>query len=130
MIRDVATAFYALLNARAFDRLGEVMAADCRTGVPGLADGPDAFGAMAAGYAQAFPDIDHAVLDTVREGDRIVVLTRTSGTHRAPFLGHPATGRRFCASGMDLLGFRGSLIVSRQAVFDTVTMLRQLGLYR
>ena len=64
------------------------------------------------------------------DDDRLVVVTQTSGTHRASFLGHPATGRRFRASGMDLLGFRDGLIASRQAVFDTVTMLRQLGLYR
>jgi steroid delta-isomerase-like uncharacterized protein len=127
---EVAKRFYELLNAREFDRLNEVMASDCRSGVYGLAPGLDAYSALLATYTAAFPDLEHEVLERVCEGDRVAVVTRSSGTHVGTFLGHPATGRSFSALGMDFLRFRDGLIVERRGVFDTVAMLQQLGIYR
>jgi predicted ester cyclase len=130
MNRDAALLFYALQNERAFDRLHEVMAPDCQLGVPGPGRGPGAFAAFARNYVDAFPDLSYDVLETVCEGEQVAVLSRNSGTHQGVFLGHPPTGRRFAVMGMDLLRYREGRMVERKGVFDTVTMLHQLGLYR
>lgn len=130
MSRAVAIDFYAALNQRRFDAVAAMMAGDCPTGVPGLAPGPAAYLAMVRGYLTGFPDLAHEVLETVSEGGTVAVRLRSSGSHTGDFLGHPPTNRRFAADGVDLLRFRDGLIVERIGVFDTIAMLRQLGLYR
>lgn len=126
IVRD----FYAALNERRFDRVTAMIAPDCPTGMPGVAPGPVGYVAAVRSYLTGFPDLAHKVLETIVDDHAVAVRVRTSGTHLGAFLGHPATGRRFVADGVDWLRFRDGVISERIGVFDTVQMLHQLELYR
>lgn len=125
-----AALFYELLNRRDFAALDALLAPDCETHLPGVARGPAGFLQMVRSYVAAFDDLHHGVVEMTGEDDRVAVVTQTAGTHRSSFLGHPATGRRFTATGIDVLRFRDGRMVERRGVFDTIAMLQQLGLYR
>lgn len=48
-----------------------------------------------AAFVDSFSEIRMRVVETVEQGDRIMVRFACSGTHTGPWLGHPPTGRRF-----------------------------------
>jgi steroid delta-isomerase-like uncharacterized protein len=127
--KELAAQLYDALNRRDFDKLGELLSEDCRTHLPGQPSGPAGYRRVLASYVEAFNDLQHEAIDMIAEGDRVAVVTRTSGTHCGTFLGHAPTGRRFSAVGIDTLRFRDGRIIERDGVFDTISMLRQLGLY-
>jgi predicted ester cyclase len=60
----------------------------------------------------------------------VVARTLTEGTHTGPFMGHPPSGRRFQAAGIDVFRVAGGQLAEHWSVFDTLGMLMQLGLYR
>lgn len=130
MSEQTAATFFAALNARDYDAVRALMAVDCRTGLPGVPPGATGYVALARQMVQAFPDLHHEIIELIGAGDRVTVITRNSGTQAAAFMGHMATGRRFNAIGIDVLQIAEGRIVQRTGVFDTVTMLHQLGLYQ
>ena len=130
MSAEVARAFFDALNARDYDAVRGLMQPDCRTALPGVPPGAEGYVAMARQMVTSFPDLHHAVADLVDAPGRVTVITRTTGTQERPFMGHPSQGRRFSAAGIDVLDVRSNRITARFGLFDTVTMLLQLGLYR
>jgi predicted ester cyclase len=50
-----------------------------------------------------------------------------TGTHKAEFLGIPATGRGVSVWGMVLDRFQGSKVKSTRMLMDTLGMMQQLG---
>jgi predicted ester cyclase len=48
-----------------------------------------------APFRAAFPDVRMTTAELVGEGDTVVGHFRCSGTHTGPWMGRPATGRRF-----------------------------------
>jgi steroid delta-isomerase-like uncharacterized protein len=125
-----ARAFFAALNARDDDAIRALMRPGCPTALPGVPPGAEGYVTLIRQMSTAFPDLHHEIADLVDAGDRVTVVTRTTGTQRQSFMGHPAQGRRFSAAGIDVLDFEDGRITARFGVFDTVTMLHQLGLYR
>jgi len=102
---------------------------------------PDAVDDLAAGefaaaarrwvspFRTAFPDFRMDVVDLIAEGDTVVGHFRCSGTHRAEWLGVPATGRRFeNVDEIYIFKVRDGKLVSALGVEDNLTRLRQLGI--
>ena len=102
---------------------------------------PDAVDELAAGefaaaakrwvspFQSAFPDFRMEVVDLIAERDTVVGHFRCSGTHRAEWLGVPATGRRFeDVDEIYVFRFRDGRVVSAFGVEDNLTRLRQLGI--
>jgi RimJ/RimL family protein N-acetyltransferase/predicted ester cyclase len=102
---------------------------------------PDAVDALAAGefaqaakrwvspFQSAFPDFRMDVVDLIAEGETVVGHFRCSGTHRAEWLGVPATGRRFeDVDEIYIFRVRDGRVVSALGVEDNLTRLRQLGI--
>jgi RimJ/RimL family protein N-acetyltransferase/predicted ester cyclase len=80
-------------------------------------------------FQSAFPDFRMDVVDLIAEGETVVGHFRCSGTHRAQWLGVPATGRRF--EGVDeiyIFRVQDGRVVSALGVEDNLTRLRQLGI--
>jgi predicted ester cyclase len=81
-------------------------------------------------FRSSFPDFQMEVVDLVAEGDRVVAHFRCSGTHAGPWLGHPATGRRFQdVDEIYIFSVCDGRLSSAVAVEDNLTRLRQLGLF-
>jgi predicted ester cyclase len=74
-----------------------------------------------AGYLALFPDLRFVVDEQVSEGDRVVSRWTLTGTHR---------GRRVQVWGIVISRFQDGKIVEDWAASDTLTLARQLGLWR
>ncbi len=81
-----------------------------------------------AGWQQAYPDGRMEIDDLVADGDKVWCYWTSTGTHSAPYLGVPATGRRVCYQGVDIWRFTADgKVAETWAVPDVLTLLRQLG---
>ncbi len=72
-------------------------------------------------YLALFPDLSFVVDEQVSEGDRVVSRWTLTGTHR---------GRRVRLWGIVISRFHDGKIVEDWAASDTLTLARQLGLWR
>ena len=110
-----------MLNHRRLSRKRAGPARDRRS----LGDGPDHGLAGArksvAGYLALFPDLRFIVDEQISEGDRVVSRWTLTGTHR---------GRRVRVWGIVISRFEDGKIVEDWAASDTLTLARQLGLWR
>ena len=86
---------------------------------------------------RVFPDHRSEALETTVSGDMVIVLTRTSGTHRGVaqtgiyggmLRGARAGEKRFEVLRAHWWRFQDGKIVWHQVVSDDLTMMRQLGL--
>jgi glyoxylase-like metal-dependent hydrolase (beta-lactamase superfamily II)/predicted ester cyclase len=76
----------------------------------------------------AFPDLAVTVRSTVADGDREAVHWTATGTHLGPLWGVEPTGARVEFEGIDLLQVHGGLLVRNDAVADSLSVARQLGI--
>jgi steroid delta-isomerase-like uncharacterized protein len=87
--------------------------------------------AVADRYLQqwrGFPDFTVRVKRIVAEGQNYVVTENEwRGTHRGPFFGIPATGKKAKVNACVLWEFRGSRLRSETVYYDLAGVLSQLG---
>jgi steroid delta-isomerase-like uncharacterized protein len=76
---------------------------------------------------EAFPDWTSTIEETVVEGDRLAARWTVTGTHRAPFMGIPATGQAVQMQECGILHFVNGQLVAIRRVADELSLLRQLG---
>ena len=87
----------------------------------------EAIGQYAAGLWGAFPDLVFDV-QLHRAGDRLATMEWVmAGTHREPLGTLAATGKRVSLRGVDVIRYDTAGIVSVEGYFDSVSLLRQLG---
>lgn len=88
---------------------------------------------------RTFPDHRNETVETTASGDLVIVLQRTSGTHRGRartsiyggmLRGVGPTHRHFSVLRAHWWRFRDGKIVWHQVVSDDLSMMRQLGLVR
>lgn len=126
--KDVARRFLAALNGGSPDAVDALLAGDFRSHIVGLPPGRAGYRLLIEQFHAGFADLHTEIDSLIGEGDRVAVVTVTSGAHTGPFLGHPPTGRSFRSTGIDVFRITSGLISDRWGVFDTWDMLRQLGL--
>jgi steroid delta-isomerase-like uncharacterized protein len=127
--KATARRFQEEFNARNWDGCRSLLAPDCRSYQPG-APGPlnnDQFTGVGQMFASAFPDLNVTIQDQVAEGDKVVARISFVGTHQHDFQGMPATGKTMNLEGYILDRFIDGKIIEHRAMFDTMTMLQQLG---
>ena len=74
-----------------------------------------------------FPDLFHTI-DEVIDADPCVITRFTlRGTHTAPFMGIPPTGRAMTVSAIVILTVEGEKVRHLQGLFDQLGLLRQPG---
>lgn len=134
-IEQVARSFYDLLAEHRFDAAAELAAervhllnvatGDVYTGRDGLLE-------YARGWLVGFPDLRYVLMKFATGEDRVVVEYELVGRHGGPLItprGHiPPTGLevqiRFC----DVIEFVEGRISNVRSYFDSISLLRQLGL--
>ena len=97
--------------------------------LPGQGPGIKGLQDVLTGMRAAFPDMTWVVEEQVESGDKVVSRFTWSGTHRAPFLGVPATGRRVTVWGMVIDQFSGEKIKSTRIIMDALGLMAQLGVF-
>jgi steroid delta-isomerase-like uncharacterized protein len=93
-------------------------------GLPPTREGNELF-SMA--FRQAFPDYQVTIHDVIVEGDKVVTRKTFSGTHRAEWMGVPASGRQVSFGGIDIVCIAGGKVVEHWGEFDMLTLLQQIG---
>ena len=110
--------------------LEEFVSADFvdHTPLPGLPSDLEGMRIRLAVLHQAFPDFQSTILDVTAEDDKVVVLVRSSGTHKNSFLGEVPSGRRWEIMEIHILRVAHSQLVEHWGIPDFFGMLQQLGM--
>jgi steroid delta-isomerase-like uncharacterized protein len=77
-------------------------------------------------WLEAFPDIQHEILDTIVQDDMTTVRWRGHGTHRASFMGIPATGKAFEYSGITIFRVASTQIAEVWVYADVPRLVSDL----
>jgi steroid delta-isomerase-like uncharacterized protein len=121
-----------VLNARAFDRLEEFLAADYMDHSEGLA-GRDAIEGLRRGFEkwlESFPDHHIRIAQILAEGDLVAVRSVSSATHRGSYLGLPGTDTSVTFEAHELFRLHENKVVEHWEIWDEAGLLRQLKLDR
>jgi len=128
--KNLARRFYLeTLNARRIDTVDDLAVAEYveHEPLPGQRDNREGLKYLVRILTEALSPT-FTVEDMIAEGDRVVVRWTNRGTHVAPFLGIPPTGRTFEIAGIDVYRIDNDHLAEHWHVVDQLTMLQQLGL--
>jgi predicted ester cyclase len=75
-----------------------------------------------------FPDLKLTIEEIVVSGAKSWARITARGTHRAPFMGRPPTGKSFAITVIDVCRFESGQIVEHWGVADRLGLMGQLGL--
>jgi steroid delta-isomerase-like uncharacterized protein len=127
-METLARRYFEIVSRGDIDALEQMLSPDFVQHTRGLPPGPAAAKATLGMFRRGFPDFAVTVDWLLVDGDRVVIRSRAEGTHDGLFMGHPPSGRRFSATGIDVLRFADGRLVERWNEFDTFSMLQQLAL--
>ena len=96
-------------------------------GTVGTVTGSANVAGLFAGVVAAFPDAHITIQSCIGETDRTATTWTLVGTHRAPFNGISATGRKIQFAGIEFNRFADGRIAEHFAQFDLAGLLVQLG---
>ena len=80
------------------------------------------------GLRTPYPDLKLTIEELIASGDKTWARIIARGTHQAPFMGRPPTGRSFTITVIDICRFEQGKIVEHWGVADQFGLMRQLGL--
>ncbi len=80
-----------------------------------------------AGMRAAFPGWQITLEDLIAEGDLVAFRVTIRGTHQAPFLSIPPTGKSISIWGLDVVRVEDGKFAEHWGGPDTFDLLRQLG---
>jgi steroid delta-isomerase-like uncharacterized protein len=93
-----------------------------RPGLSGLKD-------VLRGMRMAFPDMHWTIEEQLAEADKVLTRFTWTGTHKAEFLGVPATGNRVSVWGMVIDRLESGKIKETRILMDALKLLQQLGVF-
>jgi steroid delta-isomerase-like uncharacterized protein len=94
---------------------------------PGIPPGREAVKQLPTMFRSAFPDFKVTIDDVIAEGDKVVVRSTWSGTHKGEFMGIPPTGKSVSFGVFDTIRIAGGKFVEHWGQMDTIGMMQQLG---
>lgn len=95
--------------------------------LPGQRQGREGLKEVIAMMRAGFPDIHWLCEETIAAGEKVVTRFTWTGTHRGPFLGIPATGKRVTVKGVVIDRVSGGKMADSRILMDSLGMLQQLG---
>lgn len=98
------------------------------SGTPGRTGGIEGEKQAVRMYRAVFPDLQFTIEDMVGEGDRVAVAYTARGTHQGELMGVPATDRQVVVTLISILRIGNGKITEQRINWDTLGMLRQLGI--
>jgi steroid delta-isomerase-like uncharacterized protein len=94
---------------------------------PGLSPGLEGAKQFYHSLWNAFPDSNLVIEDVIAEGDRVACRYILHGTHKADFMGIPASGTKIALRGMTILRFVNGKCAERWQALDELGLMQQLG---
>lgn len=89
-------------------------------------DGAQSVHELLSGLFTGFPDFQVAVVRQYDADDAVIVEFLMTGTHRSPWAGLPATGRRMELRVVGIFEFEADRLMCERVYFDMATLMRQL----
>ena len=119
-----------LVNGNRQQTLGELVHPDFEdhTPLPGMSPGVDGLRQRLTVLHGAFPDFRSEISQLIAEGDKVVALISSTGTHLCDFVGAPPTGKRFAIQEIHIVRIAEGRMVEHWGIPDFFAMLEQLGL--
>ena len=116
-------------NQNNMDALDDLVAADLvsHSHLPNVPQGREGGKMVHQGSLASFPDGKTTTNDLIAEGDKVVERFTFVGTHKADFMGIPATGKQITVTGMSIFRIAGGKIVEHWGENDAMGLLTQLG---
>jgi steroid delta-isomerase-like uncharacterized protein len=129
--KDIVRRYREIHNTNRLDQLDQIMAPDLisHSMFPGLPAGITGAKASHQFLVSIFPDNKTQTDDLIAEGDKVVERWTNTGTHTGePFLGAPASGKKFSVTGISIYRIANGKIVEHWGEFNSSTVAQQLGL--
>jgi steroid delta-isomerase-like uncharacterized protein len=113
------------------DRAAEFVWEDVIEQVPFPGQGPGLEGLkdVLQGMRTAFPDLIFSIKEQITEGDKVASRFEWTGTHKAEFLGVPATGRSVQVWGIVIDRLEEARIKDTRIIMDIFGLMMQLGAF-
>lgn len=89
---------------------------------------PEHVKAFVKRYHAAFPDINYHVEEIFGDGEKVAVRWVAEGTHTEELFGIEGTGEKFNDEGLNVFHFEDGKITEVWSYWDTLGMVRELGL--
>lgn len=118
-----------VINRGNIDATGQYFWEDMVEQMPFPGQGPGLAGLkdVLRGMRTAFPDLHFGIEEQIAEGDKVLTRFEWTGTHRAEFLGVPATGRPVKVWGMVMDRLVNGKIKDTRIIMDSLSLMMQLG---
>jgi steroid delta-isomerase-like uncharacterized protein len=95
--------------------------------IPGLPATKAGVRQMFEMFQAAFADAQFEADDVIADGDTVSVRARLTGTHRADFMGVPASGHSISVGIADYFRIDDGVLVEHWGVMDTGALMQQLA---
>ena len=128
--KDVIRRFIEeVLNQGRFEQLDELVQEDFveLDLLPGQSPGREGLQEVIRQMRGAFPDMHWVIEETIGEDDKVCTRFTWTGTHRGPFMGVPATGRRVTVKGVVIDRLHSGKMADSRILMDTLGLMQQLG---
>jgi len=128
--KQVARDFFAAIDRQDFPRLKELLADDFALSDPGSPvplHADSLFSAIKDHY-KSFPDWRHVIEDVNCEDEKVTVRVIQHGTHKADYMGIPATGNKVDMAALHIGRIVNGKIKEWLAVEDYLGLMKQLGM--
>jgi steroid delta-isomerase-like uncharacterized protein len=129
-IQDLIVRFQAAWDRRDVEALANFHTEDCVVESPfagGEARGREAIARAYEAFFHAFPDVTLKNEEPLIDGNRVVLITRMSGTDRGGFLGLQPTGRAVDLPLVLIYQVDNGLIVRERRIYDFTGLAVQVG---
>ncbi len=129
--RSVRNFIEKVLNLGHIEATGEFFWDDMveQAPFPGQGPGIEGLKDVLRGMRAGFPDLHWSVQQQIAQGADVLTRFEWTGTHRAEFLGVPATGRPVKVWGMVIDRFEGEKIKHSRIIMDALGLMMQLGVF-
>ncbi len=94
--------------------------------VPQAAPGIESLRRLLVETRGTFANPEYKVMDTICEGEKVVVRFSAKATHAGKYMGLPATGKKLKLWGVMILRFEAGAIAEFWTLVDAQAILKQL----
>jgi steroid delta-isomerase-like uncharacterized protein len=129
--KEIVKRYRDIHNTDHLDQLDQIVARDLISHnlMPGLPQGLESGKKVHLSVVASFPDNRTVTDDLIAEGDYVVERWTNTGTFSgAPFMGAPATGKKFKVSGVSIYRIQNGKIVEHWGEFNQMAVLQQIGI--
>jgi steroid delta-isomerase-like uncharacterized protein len=129
MNKNIVRSAFDNFNTANWPALFDELYKDCVYSSPAVGElKGEAFRKFFSSFTTAFPDVRFTIEEQIAEGEKVVTRWSMVATHKGKFMGVAATGRRVTCTGILVDYFENGKIVREREEFDTLGLMRQLGL--